>query len=230
MLFHAALLALRQVFSPAFRKILWKSLGLTVVLLAVLWASIRWFFTYLLANHSLTAQYPTIDWYIVLVSSIGLFLLFIYLLPAITAVVASFFIDDAASIVEQSDFPTDAPGTPAPLVQSTLSGIRFAVLSLIVNLFALALFFLPVINLVVFFVANAYLLGREYFELSASRFMPAKQAAALRKKNSLAVFNAGCLMAFLLMIPILNLLTPLFGIALMVHVHKKLNHQISYQP
>ena len=33
-------------------------------------------------------------------------------------------------------------------------------------------------------------------------------------------------MAGLMMIPILNLLTPLFGIALMVHVHKRIARRL----
>lgn len=225
MLFRAALAAWRQVFSPAFRRILWWSLGLTAGLLALIWAALRWLFGYLLSTHTLTAQYPVVDGYVVLISSIGLFFLFIYLLPAITAIVAGFFIDDAADIVERSDFPEDPTGRPAPLLNSVLYGLRFAGLSLLVNLVALALFFLPVVNLVSFFLANAYLLGREYFELAAGRFMTPAEAGRMRVENRLAVLGAGAIMALLLMVPIVNFLTPLFGIALMVHVHKRLQRR-----
>jgi len=44
----------------------------------------------------------------------------------------------------------------------------------------------------------------------------------MRVENRLTVLAAGALMAALLLVPVLNLLTPLFGIALMVHVHKRL--------
>lgn len=223
MLLNAAFAAWRQVFSPELRRILWRSLGLTAILLALVWVALRWLFSSLLASHSLTAQYPVVDGYIVLISSIGLIFLFIYLLPAITAIVAGFFIDDAAAIVEQSDFPNDPPGTPAPLLHSILYGLRFAGLSLLVNLVALALFLLPGINLAVFFLANAYLFGREYFELAAGRFMPPADAARLRVANRFTVYGAGAIMALLMLVPILNLITPLFGIALMVHVRKSLN-------
>ena len=47
-------------------------------------------------------------------------------------------------------------------------------------------------------------------------------AKALRRQHAGAVFAAGFLIAALVSIPILNLLTPLFGMALMVHLHKRL--------
>jgi CysZ protein len=74
----------------------------------------------------------------------------------------------------------------------------------------------------VFFAANAYLLGREYFELAASRFRPFPEAQRMRSHNRPTVLAAGAMMAGLMLVPVLNLLTPLFGIALMVHVHKHL--------
>lgn len=222
MLFQAAYAAWRQVLSPAFRRLLWWSVGLTAVLLALVWVALTRLFGLFLSNHSLTAQYPVIDGYVVLLSGIGLFFLLIYLLPAISAVVAGYFVDDAALIVETSDFPADPAGQAAPFGRSLLYGLRFAGLSLLVNLFALALFFLPGINLFVFFVANAYLLGREYFELAAGRFLPAREAASVRAENRITVFLAGMILALVMLIPILNFLTPLFGIALMVHLHKRL--------
>lgn len=223
MLFKAVFAAWRQVFSTEFRRILWRSLGLTLALLALVWASLRAFFNSLLAGSYLSEHYPILDGYILLLSSLGLFFLFLYLLPAVTAIVAGFFIDDAAAIVEETDFPNDPKGKPAPFLRSMISGLRFAGLSLLVNLVALAFFFLPGINLFVFFLANAYLLGREYFELAAGRFLSPEKARLVRVNNRFTVLCAGAVMALLILVPIINLLTPLFGIALMVHVHKGLN-------
>lgn len=107
--------------------------------------------------------------------------------------------------------------------RAILYGLRFAGLSLLVNLAALLLFFIPGINIAVFFIANAYLLGREYFELAAGRFRSLDEAARMRVDNRGTVFAAGAIIAALVMVPILNLLTPLFGAAMMVHVHKRLS-------
>ncbi|MCX4195960.1 hypothetical protein OMR07_10480, partial [Methylobacterium organophilum] len=43
---------------------------------------------------------------------------------------------------------------------------------------------------------------------------------------SVRTLGAGCLLAGLMIVPILNLLTPLFGIALMVHLHKRLSRRL----
>jgi CysZ protein len=78
------------------------------------------------------------------------------------------------------------------------------------------------VNVAVFFGANAYLLGREYFEMAAGRFRSMPEAAQLRREHRGTVFLAGMMMAGLVLVPIANLLTPLFGVALMVHVHKRI--------
>ncbi len=50
------------------------------------------------------------------------------------------------------------------------------------------LLFVPGIGLVAWIAANAYLLGREYFELAAMRFHSAAQARALRRQHAGFVF------------------------------------------
>ena len=94
--------------------------------------------------------------------------------------------------------------------------------SVLVNGVALILFFVPVVNVAAFFLANGYLLGREYFELAAGRFRPMPEAAAMRAAHRGTILIAGFLLAGMVAIPIVNLFTPLFGVALMVHVHKGL--------
>ena len=45
----------------------------------------------------------------------------------------------------------------------------------------------------------------------------------MRKANQSTVFIAGLFLAAFVSIPILNLATPLFGTAFMVHMHKRLS-------
>ena len=44
----------------------------------------------------------------------------------------------------------------------------------------------------------------------------------MRVEHRGTVLLAGAMLAGLVLVPVLNLLTPLFGVALMVHVHKRL--------
>jgi CysZ protein len=86
------------------------------------------------------------------------------------------------------------------------------------------------VNVAVFFVANGYLLGREYFELAAMRFRPIDEARELRRANALRVFLAGLVIAGIVVIPILNLITPVFATAFMVRMHKKISRESLARP
>ena len=79
------------------------------------------------------------------------------------------------------------------------------------------------LGVIILFLANSYLLGREYFELAAMRFRPPHEAKAMRKSKAVYVFLAGMFVAVFVSIPVVNLATPIFAMAFMVHVHKKLS-------
>ena len=71
-------------------------------------------------------------------------------------------------------------------------------------------------------MANAYLLGREYFELVALRHVDGLTAKRLRLRYSGRIFVAGLVIAAFVAIPIINLLAPLFATAFMVHLYKSI--------
>ncbi|HWT30159.1 MAG TPA: EI24 domain-containing protein, partial [Propylenella sp.] len=93
---------------------------------------------------------------------------------------------------------------------------------LLVNAIALPLILVVGFGFVVFMVANAYLLGREYFELAALRFHDQATVRRLRARHSARIFGAGLLIAAFLAVPVVNLLAPLFATAFMVHLHKRI--------
>jgi uncharacterized protein involved in cysteine biosynthesis len=96
-------------------------------------------------------------------------------------------------------------------------------LTILVYLVALPLVFLAGAGFLVFFLAAAWLLGREYFELAAMRFRSPEDAKAMRRDNAATIFTAGLFIAAFVSIPIVNLATPIFGMAFMVHMHKRLS-------
>ncbi|MFC7396039.1 sulfate transporter family protein [Chelatococcus sp. GCM10030263] len=219
---QAAIKSARQLVSPGFRRILWRSLGLTVLLLVLVWFGLTRLIAYFMDGTDLLSDYPLVDTLAFFFAGIGIFIGLAYLIVPVSAVVAGYFLDDAAELVETEHYSADPPGRALSLGRSLLYGLRFAGLALLVNAVALILFFIPVVNIAAFFLANGYLLGREYFELAAGRFRPMPEAAAMRVANRGTIYVAGLLLAVLVAVPILNLFTPLFGVALMVHVHKAL--------
>lgn len=222
MILSAVMKALGQILSPPFRAVLWKSLALTIALLALVWLLLTRLLDWWLSGLTTVTDHPWIDTYSVLLAGVGLFVALGYLLPAVSMLVAGFFLDDVAELVEQADYPADPPGRALPLGQSLWASARFALTILAVNLLALVFLFIPGVNLVAFFVANAYLLGQEYFALAAGRHLPLAEARALRARHPGTVMMAGGVLALVVAIPLVNLLTPIFGTALMVHVFKRL--------
>ena len=99
----------------------------------------------------------------------------------------------------------------------------FAALTILVYLIALPFVFIAGLGFLAFFIATAWLLGRQYFEMAAMRFRSVDDAKAMRRDNGATIFTAGLLIAAFVSIPIVNLATPLFGMALMVHLHKRLS-------
>jgi uncharacterized protein involved in cysteine biosynthesis len=140
----------------------------------------------------------------------------------VTALVASFFADDIAVEVERTFYPNEPVGTALPLPRALLQGARTALFAGVVYLVSVPFLLFAGFGAVIFFLATAYLLGREYFELAAMRFRPPAEAKLLRKRHQGTVFVAGMFIAAFVSIPILNLATPLFGTAFMVHMHKRL--------
>jgi CysZ protein len=209
-----------DVFSPPFRSVMVKSVGLTVAVLVGAGFGLD-----KLALHFVHVSHGWLATVISLGVGLGLVAGLTLLAAPTTSLAASFFFDEIAAIVEREIDPNGPPGRAAPLVESTLASLRFAALTLIVMLAALVLFFLPGIGLAAWFAANAYLLGREYFELAAMRFRSAPEAREMRRYFAMPVFLAGLIIAAFVAVPILNLATPLFAAALMARLHKRLERR-----
>jgi CysZ protein len=224
MLIQTVFAAARDVLSPGLRRILWKSIGLTLALLILVWLVLTRLLDAFLSTRDLSASYPILDSIAFFLAGFGLFIAFAYLLPAVSAIVAGYFLDDVAEVVEHKSYPADPPGQALPFGKAILYGLRFAGLVLLVNMIALLFFFIPGINIGVFFLANAYLLSREYFELAAGRFWRPEDVARLRMEHRGTILAAGAVLAGLVLVPVVNLITPIFGAAMMVHLHKRLTH------
>jgi CysZ protein len=218
----SAFAALRQVLSPELRSLFWRTLGFTLLLVGLLWYGLTQALSAFVAAHPVSSDYPLVNAMLVFLAGAGLLVGLLYILPVTSALVAGFFLDEAASIVERTDFPGDAPGQPISVPKSVGYGLRFAALAVLVNLGALLLIFVPGVNVLAFFAANAYLLSREYFEMASGRFRPLPEAARLRREHRTTVLAGGALLAGLVLVPVINLLIPLFGIAFMVHLHKRI--------
>lgn len=211
-----ALGAFAQVFSPPLRKVLLKSIGLALLLLIALGAALQWLLQFLLP---LAHPYDYIAG--ILLGLLTLIVAFFAMAP-VTSLMAAIFLDDVAGEVERTKFPADAPGKPLSIPRAALLSAKFFGVVLLVNLGAILLWFvIPVFNVAVFFFANAYLLSREFFEMAAMRFRSPEEARRQRQQHSVSVFVSGMVIAAIVIVPVLNLITPVFATAFMVRRHKR---------
>jgi CysZ protein len=210
----AALRSFRDVLSSDFRHILWKAIGLTLLLFVAIFVGVETLLS-LFAGF----PWPWLTTVLSIITGLGLIAAFFFVMAPVTAMFAGIFLDQVAERIERRDYPQDPVGKALPLSTSFLMGVQFALLVLVVNLATLPTFFLG-IGAAAMVVANAYLLGREYFTMVAARHMDIREANELRRDNAARIFAAGLIPAGLAVIPLVNVLVPIFSTAYFVHIFK----------
>ncbi len=208
---------------PRFRRILFIGVGVTIALLA----GATWGVQLLLPDTISLPLFGKIEWLsslvsgFVLISMIGMS---IFLMVPVASLFTGLFLDQVADAVEAKHYahlpPVDKVGFGDALVDS----LKFFGLLIVVNILAVAIYFLSTLLApVIFWIVNGILLGREYFQLVAMRRLGRKGANALRKKHRLMIWLAGFLMAVPLSIPVVNLFIPVLGVAVFTHIFHTVN-------
>ena len=115
----AAVKALSQILSPPMRSILWRSIGMALVMLAVLAVGLQRLLSWLATEGAGWAEatlgpsshtpLDVLSWIISIAAGLGVVFGGIFLMPAITSLVASFFVDEVADHVEQEHYPSERP-------------------------------------------------------------------------------------------------------------------------
>lgn len=222
--------AIGQIGDPAFRNVLLRGVGLTILLLAGLtWLTVTlvgWFAPE-------TVSLPIvgeITWAnnVLSIAALGLMMvLSVFLMTPVASAFTSIFLDEVADAVESTHYSNLPPAPHLSFLEGLRDAIGFLgvmiVANLIVLLLALILFFIlaPFVPFL-FLGLNGYLLGREYFQLIALRRLGKEGARAARKRHRFAIWGLGIVMALPLTIPLVNLLVPVLGAASFTHLFHRL--------
>lgn len=212
--------AIAQALDPRFRKVLVRSLGAALATFLVLWGLI-----WLLVARTRIFESGWLEGIADTFGGLFAVVLTWLLFPAVVSLVMSLFIDEVADAVEARHYPGLGPARKQTLGEILWTSARFTAVLILVNLLALPIYLVPVVNVAVFYVINAALLGREYYELVAYRRLPVREADALRRRNHLGLFLAGGAAVFLFTLPVVNLAAPILATAAMVHVFHRLQGQ-----
>jgi CysZ protein len=213
--------ALGQFDDPKIQAIVWKSLLGALVVFAIL-GTILWF----LAGWMVSGLAHWVDW----IAHFGTLILTValswFLFPVAVTSVVGLFLESVAGAVEARYYPGRAAARQQSVLAMVWAGLRFAGVALLLNLALLPAYLLllvfPPLYLLVFYSVNGYLLGREYFELVAYRRIEERDADELRRACRGRVMLAGVAMAFMLTIPVFNLVAPIAATAFAVHLFEAL--------
>lgn len=230
-MFDAAIKALTQMFSPPFRRVLFKSIGLALLMIILMGIGLNRVFSWMADSGATWAEasvgghtaWQVLSWILSFAATLGVITGALFLMPAVTAFVGSFFVDEIGEEVERTYYPAEAPGRALSIAPAVFEGTKTALLSILIYLCAVPFLLFAGFGLVIMFVAAAYLLSREYFLLAAMRFRSPAEAKEMRRAHRTSIMFAGLPIAMFVSIPIVNLATPLFAMAMMVHVHKRLS-------
>jgi uncharacterized protein involved in cysteine biosynthesis len=224
-------LAVVQLFDKSLQRILWVSFLASAIMFIIFWLLVE----YTLSQTELVSTgwfYGIFDWFFIKITNIfGGVLIFVltwFLFPSIVTLIITFFLEKVITAVEKKYYPNLPETRRQSFVEICNIIVKFMILSIVLNILVMPLylvfFFLGPLNLFIFYVLNGYLLGREYFELVVYRRMETNKANDLFKRFRGNVFRVGVISAFLMTIPIINMIAPIISVAAMVHLIQKCNN------
>ncbi|MBL6957688.1 MAG: EI24 domain-containing protein [Rhodospirillales bacterium] len=212
-MFSAFMKGISQLSDPKTRRVVWIGMGLALTAFIGLWFMVAFALT-----HTVLFSILWLDTAADILGGLATLVLTWLLFPAVVSAVIGFFLEDIAGAVEARHFPNLPEPRAVPILEILATTAKFLGVMVLVNFMLLFFLVIPPIFPFVFYSANGYLLSREYFELVALRRIGPEEARVLRKANSGRLFITGVIVAFLLTVPVVNLLAPIVATAVMVHL------------
>jgi CysZ protein len=211
-------LSIGQLGDPPMRRVLAKSLILTLVLFAGLavggWALARW----------TAAQFGAGSWAEVAgVAALAVIVLAAWLLfRAVAIAVVGIFADEVVEAVERRHYPAAlATARPVPLARGAVMGLGSAGRAIGVNLLLAPAYIVLLVTgvgtAVLFFIVNGWLLGRDLGDMVAARHRPRAAMREWRATTGWGRFMLGLVAAGLLVLPLVNLVAPVLAAAMATH-------------
>jgi CysZ protein len=226
MIFSDFLKAVAQMSDPRFRRVLFLGIGLTLGLLFCVYAGVLGLVTIFTPDTVTLPLLGEVRWVSNLISGASIVLMLvlsIFLMVPVASAFTSLFLEDVAQAVEDRHYRHLPDAPRIPFSEALRDTLNFLGLIVVANLLALILYILfAPFALFIFWGLNGFLLGREYFQLIATRRVGRQAARELGKKHLVKIWIAGALMAMPLSIPLVNLLIPILGAATFTHLYHRL--------
>jgi len=209
---EAFLKTIREVFTPFFWLILFLNLIITVAFFYGVYQVISSLIDYYIASYEWLDK----------ISGVGAMFITYFLFPVIFPLISYLFQDFITSKLNKKYNDTPPKGR-YPISYIIMFAIKFAVISVILNLLLLPLYFIPVIGLLIYFILNSYLLGKEYYQLCAYTLLEKEEIDRFRTHYRNKILLAGMVMSALFLTPIVNIFAPILGVIYSWFYIQKLN-------
>jgi len=217
--------SMRSLLVPGMLRVFTKTSVLTLIVL--LWFILCSSFAVSWLTHNLQGQ-AIADFLPWLGSISGTTIAFI-LFPALMPIIVKFFDAQIALLIEEEDYPNTKLPPRTPFWRELMHDLRFSLMAIGLNLLVLPLYMLPVLNLVLFYLLNGYLLGHEFFLMAARRHVPLYEAQELFQRSGSTIILAGIALTVLATIPVINVLAPFLGIVFMVHLYHRIDQRLTVE-
>lgn len=208
--------AFGQLSDPKTRSVVWASIGWSLAIFIGLYIAL-----YVVLNFVTLFAIAWLDTLFGFLAQAGILVLTWFLFPPVVTAIGSLMLDKVVEAVEARHYP-DRPMAPGvSLAEGIGPALKFLGATVGYNLLLVPLFLVPPFWPLIPFIylaLNGYLLSREYFELVSMRRLTYADATAMRKRWRFPLFIAGIGFAFMLTIPILNLVAPVIATAAVVHL------------
>ena len=198
------------------RVIVFKTISLSVVVVLGL-ALVIWGLSNSIQIFELSFLNKLVSWAV----SVILFITASAVLGPLVIVIGSIYSEDIAHHVEKKHYPNRIGHRLVGVAESIKTGGRLLLKSLIVNIILIPIYivggFFPIINVLIFFGVNGYLLSREWFEIAASRHFEPDDRASFWKANRVGSTFIGMIIMCLSIVPLLNLISAMLGMIITIH-------------
>lgn len=211
--------------TPALRAIdqLGDRVFLGVVMHSVIWSAVA--FAAVAAGvfyggHAVLSGQGWLSWLAGVAGAIGTLILSLWLFLPLATVIATLFVERIAVAVEKRWYPSVSPGHPASLWAQAQDGLALGVRVVAMQAIALVVTLIPphVTGLAIGWLIASWAVGRGLFVPVAMLRMDRPSALAVYRRLRVPVIFQGALITAAGLVPVLNLLAPVLGVAAMVHL------------
>jgi uncharacterized protein involved in cysteine biosynthesis len=207
------------------RGVLWHVVGWTLLIFVVVGGLIGWGVSSLDAERWVSDDPGffggLINALVWLLTGVGLVLLMWLAFAAIAQNVAAFYLERIIAAIEARRYPGLEPAKGSSIATDVSAMLRFTGALILWNVVAIPFYFIPVVNIVVFYVLNGYLFGREYAEAVTFRRLPPDEVKTWRRHHRGELLVAGALITLAMSVPVVNLAAPVLAASFVTHIYHK---------